>query len=68
MIHLRKGSELIFISQIKRDGSGLKKRIGKKYLEILHTETFKMNRLSISEDTWIACGFNSFVVKLKKQP
>jgi hypothetical protein len=31
-------------------------------------DMFELNRLSISEDTYIASGFNSFVVKLKNPP
>jgi len=63
-------TELIFISQIKRDGSGTKK-IFKKDIKHLTTnkfaasEEYEINRLSISEGTYIASGFNSYVVKLK---
>lgn len=60
------GKDLIFISQIKRDGSGVKKRITKSHVELMADETFALNRLSISQDTYLACGFNSFVVKRKK--
>ena len=65
------GNELIFISQINRDGSGTTP-VSEKYLKILSTddnrfrEHFKMHRLSLSEDTYIAHGFNAFVVKLKQ--
>ena len=65
-----KAHELIFISQIKRDGSGTKK-VFKKHVKFLTTnksamkDEFEINRLSISESTYIASGFNSYVVKLK---
>ncbi len=63
-------SELEFISQIKRDGSGVKKVL-KSYLKSMLTDKFmkyekyKIHCLSLSEGTFIAIGFNSFVVKLK---
>lgn len=61
-----KGSELIFISQIKRDGSGVKKRIKKQYRELMQNEDFELICLSLTEKTYIASNFNSFVVRLKK--
>lgn len=63
-------TELIFISRIKRDGSGTAK-VFKKDVKHLTTNKFAMkdeyeiNCLSISEGTYIASGFNSYVVKLK---
>lgn len=62
----RLGSELIFISQIRRDGSGIYP-IDEEYLKYLQKDKFYLNCLSITEKTYIACGFNSFVVKLKEQ-
>ena len=59
------GKELIFISWIKRDGSGTEK-ISKKHLNILQEDEFDLTCLSLTEKTYIASGFNSFVVKLKK--
>jgi hypothetical protein len=62
--------ELEFISQIKRDGSGTKK-VSKSYLKTMLTnkfckdEPFNLICLSLTEKTFIASGFNSFVVKLK---
>ena len=58
------GKELEFISWIKRDGSGTK-MVKKKLIEIMQEDTFKVNCLSITEKTFIASGFNSFVVRLK---
>lgn len=63
-------SELIFISQIKRDGSGVLK-VRKSYLKCMlenplcKNDLFKLTCLSLTEKTYIASGFNSFVVKLK---
>ena len=66
----KKATELIFISRIKRDGSGTS-RVFKRELRMLTEnpsalrDDFEINRLSISEETYIASGFNSYVVKLK---
>ena len=62
--------DLIFISQIKRDGSGTFP-VSDAYLNsmlnnsLMNEEKFKLHRLSITENTYIASGFNSFVVKIK---
>jgi hypothetical protein len=58
------GKELEFISWIKRDGSGTE-QVPEKLIKIMQKEEFDVFCLSISEDTYIASGFNSFVVKLK---
>lgn len=60
-----KGCDLIFISQIKRDGSGTID-LSNKDMSHYENTTFILNRLSISNDTYIASEFNSYVVKLKK--
>ena len=66
----KKAHELIFISQINRDGSGTS-RVKKSYLKAMLENTlmkdsyFELHRLSLSEDTFIAFNFNAFVVKLK---
>lgn len=62
--------ELIFISQIERDGSGtftvpdsyLKAMLENKLMKDC---LFSMQCLSITEGTYIASHFNSFVVKLR---
>jgi len=65
--------DLIFISRIKRDGSGVAK-VFKKNIKHLTENPFAskqeyvLNRLSITENTYIASGFNSYVVKLKPNP
>ncbi len=58
------GKELVFISWIKRDGSGVK-MVRKRLIELMQGETFEITILSLSKKTYIASGFNSFVVKLK---
>lgn len=69
----KKGKKLEFISFIKRDGSGTI-AIGTKNLKdypqtdcvnYLNEVKFKLTTLSLSEETYIASEFNSFVVKLK---
>ena len=59
----KKGRELIFISRILRDGSGVEP----VDVDMSHLDKtkFTMNCLSITKGTWIACEFNSFVVKIK---
>lgn len=58
------GKDLIFISQIKRDGSGVTD-VSKEYIEMMENDLFHLTYLSLSEKTFIASEFNSFVVKLK---
>lgn len=58
------GRELEFISWIKRDGSGTES-VTEKLLDIMQDDEFEVNCLSMTEGTYIASGFNSFVVKLK---
>lgn len=63
--------ELEFISQINRDGSGTTE-VDESYLKamlenpLMKNKTFRLIRLSISEDTYIAFNFNAFVVRIKK--
>lgn len=66
---VRKGKELEYISRIDRDGSGvvMKKDFQEGEINVNEDEEFKMNRLSITENTWIASGFNSYVVKIKEE-
>ena len=69
----RKAKDLIFISQIKRDGSGtepvpeemLENMLNNKFSK---DDNFTINVLSISNKTFIASGFNSFIVKLEQNP
>ena len=57
-----KGKKLIFISVIKRDGSGTT-NIEDRNNSYLDEESFKINTLSLSNETFIASAFNSYVVK-----
>lgn len=59
-----KGRKLIFISRIKRDGSGTEplKHGDKKHL---YSEEFKITCLSLTLKTYIASAFNVYVVKIK---
>lgn len=56
-----KGEQLEFISQINRDGSGITPIVSCNH----DNEEFNIIPLSISEKTYIAHGFNSYIVKLK---
>jgi hypothetical protein len=64
-----KASELDFISVIKRDGSGTTP-VSPELLSMLNENScvgdFMLQRLSITEDTYIAFNFNVYVVKYKK--
>lgn len=61
-----KGSELIFISRVKRDGSGTE-RLTQTLLEndIFMDEVFELKQLSIKDQTYIAHGLSTYVVRLK---
>lgn len=72
----KKGKQLKFLSFIKRDGSGtvtcgstwngemgIPKVDDMSYLD---NDDFTLHALSLSERTFIAHGFNSFVVRLKR--
>lgn len=59
------GKELEFISMIKRDGSGVEE-ISDKHLAVIQDDIFRLTYLSLTEGTFIASEFNSYVVKLKK--
>jgi len=67
----KKAHELEFISQIKRDGSGVTK-VKKSYLKamlenpLMNKEDFELHCLSMTEKTFIAINFNSFIVKIKQ--
>lgn len=58
------GKKLKFISKINRDGSGVV-NLYKVDMSAHDFENFAMNSLSLNNKTWIACGFNSYVVKIK---
>lgn len=60
-----KGSELIFISRILRDGSGVEMIENDDQVKHWQKTEFELNCLSITNGTYIASEFNSYVVKLK---
>jgi len=67
----KKAHELIFISQINRDGSGTHP-VAESYLKTMlenkfcKDDIFEVRCLSLTEKTYIAMGFNSFIVRLKE--
>lgn len=68
----KKAHELEFISQINRAGSGtteVKEDYLKAMLEnkLMKNDYFELTCLSLTEKTFIASGFNSFVVRLKPE-
>lgn len=58
-----KGSDLIFISRIKRDGSGTQEVTGD--MSCFDNTVFDLNSLSITNKTYIACEFYSWVVRFR---
>lgn len=65
-----KANELEFISRIKADGSGIEpisEEENKELQEAMLDDKFTLQRLSISENTWIASGFHSYVVRKKEE-
>jgi hypothetical protein len=66
----KKAHELEFISQIKRDGSGVSEVTGEYLDYLLNNQVQKdvqytLHSLSLTEQTYIAINFGVFVVKLK---
>ena len=59
-----KGKELVFLSHIKRDGSGITD-ISKENMSHLNETDFYLKRLSITHQTYIVSEFNSYVVRLR---
>lgn len=60
----RKGTDLIFICRINRDGSGVEK-LTEKQIDSFKKYNYKLIRLSITENTYIASNMSLFVVKIK---
>lgn len=54
-------SSLIFISKLKKDGSGVTSPDQSK----IEDEKFRVYKLCDFEKTFIAIGFESYIVKLK---
>lgn len=61
----RLGKHLLFISQINRDGCGVS-AVSEETIQAMQNERFEINCLSITYGTYIASGFNSYVVKLNE--
>jgi len=61
----KKGSELEFLSLIGRDGTSIYPA-RKSFIAMMQNETFKLERLSLSQDTYIAFNMSVFTVKIKK--
>ncbi len=61
----KKGKELIFISRINSDGSGVE--VVENIWKYLQEEEFDLTCLSMSKGTYIASRMNSFIVKLKPE-
>lgn len=59
-------NELVFISRIKRDGSGVSWDFDRAYLN-KRNEEYSLSCLSLTEKTFIATNFNAYVVKLKSE-
>lgn len=60
----KKGKELIFISQINRDGIGVQ-IVDKEYIKYMKNDNFELHNLSLTKKTFIAFNMNVFIVKLK---
>ena len=61
-----KGKDLIFISKICRNGLSVDVINSQSDYNYLKDTEFNLFCLSLTEKTYIAHGFNSFIVKLKK--
>lgn len=64
---LIKGKNLYFISRIQRDGLSVVPVEANNDMHNLDETVFHINCLSITNGTYIACEFNSFVVKIKNE-
>jgi hypothetical protein len=62
---IKLGDQLIFVSRILPDGSGTEPVRNETTIKFLNREPFDVHCLSITKETYIACGCSSYVVKLK---
>ena len=66
----KKAEDLIFISQVDKDGFGTSP-VPESYLKaviensLMKDEYYELHSLSITNGTYIAMNFNTYVVKLK---
>ena len=61
-----KGSQLEFISLINRDGKGITD-VRDLDMGCYYYDNFTINSLSMTEGTYIASGFITFIVRIKKE-
>lgn len=62
-----KGEELIFISRILRDGTGVEMIEDQDLMMHVRETVFNLNCLSLTQKTYIASEFNSYVVRKKEE-
>lgn len=58
------GKNLIFISRINADGKSTK--VKQSSIKLFEDDTYELNCLSITNETYIASAMNTFVVKIKE--
>lgn len=64
--HVATGKELIFISRIERDGSGVID-VSEMNMSAMDNTIFVLNCLSVSNKTYVASEFNIYVVRLRQK-
>lgn len=62
-----KGDELIFISRILRDGTGVELIENQEDVRHLAGTMFELASLSITKGTYLGSEFNSYVVRKKEE-
>jgi hypothetical protein len=62
-----KGGELIFISRILRDGTGVEMIEDQDLMMHVRETVFNLSSLSLTQKTYIASEFNSYVVRKKEE-
>jgi hypothetical protein len=60
------GEELIFISRILRDGTGVETIEDQDLMMHVRETVFNLSSLSLTQKTYIASEFNSYVVRKKE--
>lgn len=61
------GKELIFISRILRDGTGVDLIEDQDLMMHVRETVFDLSSLSLTQKTYIASEFNSYVVRKKEE-
>ena len=62
--NVKKGHELIFLRRINKYGESSIEEVKE---ELYKDDAFQITCLSMSQETYIAHGFSTFVVKIKKK-